>query len=217
MIKKGDFVQISYTAKEYETGHVFDTTDKDIALKAGLNPRATYKPIIICVGEGDVIPGLDDALVGKKPLETLNLRLEPEHAFGKKQANLIERIQSGKFTKEGINPQVGMPVTVNGKQGYIIASGAGRTLVDFNHPLANKVVQYSVVIHQIVQDTQKQVESVVDKLRMNATATLEGTNVIITTPVQLPDFFKEVIEKQLKKLIPVVSSVTLNHAKPTSN
>ena len=64
MIKKGDFVELDYTAKVKEGNFVFDTTSAAVAKEtSSFNPKFKYQPIIICVGEQQLIKGLDAALI----------------------------------------------------------------------------------------------------------------------------------------------------------
>lgn len=59
----GDTVVVDYTGK-LVTGKIFDTSDKDAAVKGKVfNPQAPYKPIRFPVGEKKVIPGWDEGLM----------------------------------------------------------------------------------------------------------------------------------------------------------
>ena len=67
MVKKGDFVKIEYTGRIKITGKVFDTSDEEIAKTKKIhNPSLNYGPLTICVGEGNVMKGLDAQLEGKE-------------------------------------------------------------------------------------------------------------------------------------------------------
>ncbi|HIJ11552.1 TPA: peptidylprolyl isomerase, partial [Candidatus Woesearchaeota archaeon] len=83
MIAKGDFIELHYTGKLLD-GSVFDTTDEAIAKESGIHsPRTKFGPTIICVGEKQLLPGLDAGLVGKK-LGKHTIELQAQDAFGKR-------------------------------------------------------------------------------------------------------------------------------------
>jgi FKBP-type peptidyl-prolyl cis-trans isomerase SlyD len=214
MITQGSFIHVSYTGYDHQTGAVFDTTDPAVAKSIGHNAQ----PITICVGQGQLLPKVEDALIGKKALESVDLILSPEDAFGKKDSKLIQLVSLAKFKHEKITPQVGLPVNVNNHTGYIVSVGAGRVLVDFNHPLANKTVRFHVTVLRIVTDVKEQVEAVLSQLRVPATASVTGQDVVLTFSSDLPPHLGEIIEKHIKKVIPSVQKVTCeSHAKPTKS
>ena len=67
MIKKNDFVEVEFIAKTKDTGQVFDLTDEKIAKENKVyDLNYKYKPIIVCIGQEDVIKGLDEALENKE-------------------------------------------------------------------------------------------------------------------------------------------------------
>ena len=67
-VKKGDFIEIEYTGSLKETGQIFDTSDESIAKSNDLTDQVTsYGPIVVCVGQNQVIKGIDEELIGKEP------------------------------------------------------------------------------------------------------------------------------------------------------
>ena len=64
-IKKGDFIELDYTGTLKDEGVVFDTTIKEIGTASNLQRQSEYKPIIICVGEGYILPKIEEEIVGK--------------------------------------------------------------------------------------------------------------------------------------------------------
>ena len=79
-VNKGDFVELNYTGKIMPEEIIFDTTVKEVAEKAGLEHdhehnhdqdnnhehehSHEYKPLIVCIGERHVLPGLDAKISG---------------------------------------------------------------------------------------------------------------------------------------------------------
>jgi len=164
-VKKGDFIEIEYTGRTKEDNHVFDTTS-ELTAKANTihSPKTKYGPIIICIGEHDILPGLDANLDGKEVGKSYNIELPPEKAFGKKDAKLVQLIPTNKFRQSNINPFVGLQVNVDGAMGTIKTLGGGRSLVDFNHPLSGRVVVYEIKINKLVTDKKEQLTGVLELL-----------------------------------------------------
>ena len=77
--------------------------DEKTAKENGLfEERVEYKPITICIGQGQIIKGLDKALVGKEPEKQYTIEIKAEDAYGKKNAKLIQLISTSKFRKENL-------------------------------------------------------------------------------------------------------------------
>ena len=158
--QKGDFVTLNYTGK-LEDGTVFDTTDEKVAKEAGLEGTKEMSPVTICVGENMLVKGLDAAITGKDK-GSFSVTLKPEEAFGKKDPKLLQVIPTQQLVKQGIQPQPGLELNIDGRYGVVRRTGGGRTTVDFNHPLASQEVTYEVEILDKVTDLEAQVRAIID-------------------------------------------------------
>ncbi len=200
-IKHGDFIEVSYSAK-LKDGDVFDTTDEKVANEHDLEgSKERYGNLIICVGEGQILQGLDKKLEGKK-VGRYTIELSPEEGFGKKSAKLIQLINTQKFVKQGVFPQVGLQVQVDHMMGVVKSVSGGRTIVDFNHPLSGKDVVYDVtIVRKVTNDLEKArgyLHLLLDK--SVEVSEHEGTLTIITK-MKLPDAITKHLEEKLKKHI----------------
>ncbi len=156
-IEKGDFIKLNYTG-EIE-GNIFDTTDEETAKNAGIfNETAAYGPVIIHVGSGHVVEGLDEALVGKEPGEEFEIDVPPEKAFGAHNETLVESVPVTKFKE---NPEIGTRIQLEGREGMVVNKIGRRVLVDFNHPLAGKTAHYTVTILEKVDSIEEQVQGLI--------------------------------------------------------
>ncbi|MBR9700309.1 peptidylprolyl isomerase [Candidatus Woesearchaeota archaeon] len=160
--KEGDWIRLDYTGK-LSDGKVFDTTVKDIAEKEGLSGTRDSAPVIICLGERMLLPGLDAAIIGKEKGD-LTITLKPEDAFGKKDPKLLQVIPTPQLVKQGIRPQTGMELNIDGKYGIVRMTGGGRTTVDFNHPIASQEVTYELKIIEQVTDAKDEIGAILDML-----------------------------------------------------
>ncbi|GAG16317.1 unnamed protein product, partial [marine sediment metagenome] len=157
-IKKKDFVEIEYTGKLKEENIIFDTTDEKIAKENKLHNH-DYGPVTICVGEEQLLKGLDKNIEGKETGKEYDFDINPEDAFGKKNAKLIQLIPTNKFKQQKIQPMPGMQLNIDGVVGTVKTVSGGRTLVDFNHPLSGKELSYKIKINKKITDDKEKLSS----------------------------------------------------------
>jgi FKBP-type peptidyl-prolyl cis-trans isomerase 2 len=161
-VKEGDFIKLQYTGKVQETDEIFDTTDEKVAEEAGLHvENKLYGPIPIIVGGDHVLKAMDDALIGLEEGEEKNLDITPEEGFGVRDPNLMQLIPMSEFRKQGIKPQIGLNITLEGKTGKIRSVSGGRIRVDFNHELAGKNLNYQIKVGEIITDDEDKVKSLI--------------------------------------------------------
>ncbi len=200
-IKDKDFVEIEYTGK-IKDGSIFDTTDEKIAKDNNIySEKMEFCPIIICVGEQQIIKGLDKNIIDKEP-GSYTIELSPEDAFGKKSAKLIQLISTSKFKQQNITPMPGLQVNIDGLIGVIKTVSGGRTLVDFNHPLAGKDITYNIKVNRIVTDPKEKISSFL-KFGLNLKdfeVNVENNKAAIVLKKEIPKEIKESIAKKLKDL-----------------
>ncbi len=180
-IQVGDFIKLSYTGM-LDDGSVFDTTDENLAKEKGIhNPRVVYAPVLLIVGRQQVIRGLDEALLGMKKGEEKEVTIPPEKAFGQINNDLINVIPFSHFEKQRLNPVPGMIVNVNGRDGMVRSVGAGRVIVDFNHPLAGKTLKYKLKVEDILETPEKRLNALFEDSGLTGSVKLEKDVVIVET------------------------------------
>lgn len=212
MIKEKEFIELEYTGKLKEDNIIFDTTDEKTAKENKIDQENTeYKPIIICVGQGQVIKGLDKELVGKEIQKPYTIEVKAEEAYGKKNAKLIQLIQTSKFLKQNIQPMPGLQVNIDGMMGLVKTVSGGRTLVDFNHPLSGKDLIYNIKINRRIDDNKEKINSI---LKVNlgikdAEIKTENNKATITTKQEIPQQLQEELKKKLKELLPNIEEITI--------
>ena len=209
-IKKSDFVEIEYTGMIKEDNSIFDTTDKKLAEDNGFyNENTEYGPIVVCIGEQHILAGLERALEGKEPGK-YKIELKPEDAFGKKDAKLIQLISTSKFRKQNIQPIPGLQVNIDGVMGIVKTVSGGRTLVDFNHPLAGKDLVYEVDVKRIVEDDKEKVKSYI-KLALNlkdVNVKIEDNEANVELKKEIPKEAEKQLAKKIQELIPALKKVS---------
>jgi FKBP-type peptidyl-prolyl cis-trans isomerase 2 len=204
-IKKKDFVEVEYTGKLKEDNLIFDTTDEKLARENGMyDQNASYGSIVICIGEGQLLAGLDKQIEGKE-IGEYDFDLTPEEGFGKKDAKLIQLIPTSKFKKDKVQPVPGMQVNIDGVVATIKSVSGGRTLVDFNHPLSGRDLNYKIKLNRLVEDKKEKIESYL-KLQIGlkeVKVEIKDDKAEIELPI--PEEAQKELSKKIKELVGVES------------
>ncbi len=130
-IEKDAVASVHYTGTLPETGEVFDSSEG-------------RDPLTFLVGHKQMIPGFEQELMGAKKGERRTFTLEPERAYGEKNAEAIQQIPSEMFGD--IKPEPGMTL-MSDVGPFNVVSVEGETVtVDFNHKLAGETLQFSVEV-----------------------------------------------------------------------
>jgi FKBP-type peptidyl-prolyl cis-trans isomerase SlyD len=90
-------------------------------------------------GYGGLLAGLERAVEGKAPGETVRVQLEPEDAFGDYDADLL-RLEPAERYGEGI--AAGMQVEEDGSLYLVTDVADGKVVLDGNHPLAGMALRF---------------------------------------------------------------------------
>ena len=157
-VNEGSFIKLRFTG--LSDGIVFDTTEEEKAREAGIfNPQKEYEPIVVRLGGMHIIPGLDEALVGKEVGEKGTVEIPPEKAYGPRDESLIRSAPVKNFAEK---PQVGMRISSDGQEGVVASIVGKRAVVDFNHVLAGKTLTYEYEIEALVESPEEQVQGLID-------------------------------------------------------
>ena len=134
-IENGDTVSVNYTGR-LEDGTVFDSS---------LNEGRT--PLSAKLGQGQLIPGFENGLIGMGIGETKTIEIESSDAYGDYNPAMINEVERAKFpegVKSGDMLQ-GMsdrgPVTVK-----VVEVKEDTVVVDANHPLAGKKLIFDLEV-----------------------------------------------------------------------
>jgi len=218
-VSKKDFIEIEYTGMLKDDNTVFDTTNQEVAKKNNLEARSGYEPVVICIGEQQLLKGIDDNLEGKDIGKEYDIVLKPEDAFGPKNAKLIQLVPTNKFRKQNIQPMPGLQMNIDGVVGTIKTVSGGRTMVDFNHPLAGKELLYKIKINRKITDDKEKLSGYI-KLSLGTKEfeiVLENNNAKIKLKHEIPKEAEERLAKKITELIPKISKVEFTVTKTDKN
>ena len=140
-------VSIHYTLTN-DAGDVLDTSEGK-------------EPLKYLHGAGNIIPGLERALLDKTAGEELNVTVEPADGYGEHREELIQKVPREAF--QGVEQlDVGLRVqaqTQNGPvMGVITDVGEAEVTVDGNHELAGQRLHFAVKIEDVRTANQEELD-----------------------------------------------------------
>lgn len=121
------------TASIHYTGTLDDGTEFDSSKERG--------PLQFKLGDGAVIPGFEQAVLGLKVGESKKVRLEPKDAYGEPKKELIFEVTS-KGAPDDL--KVGSIVPFSNTIGTITKITDELITVDANHPLAGEALTFEI-------------------------------------------------------------------------
>jgi len=132
------------------------TLHLSLGLKDGTVAESTFEeePLTFTMGDGSLVEGLELGLYGLKAGNTQRLVLEPEQAYGLHDPDKLHQLSRSEFSTE-LELEPGVIIgfdTPTGEElsGTIISLTDETVEVDFNHPLAGRVVVFEVEIIAVV-------------------------------------------------------------------
>ena len=139
MIKEGSKVKVHYTGK-LEDGKVFDTSnDKD--------------PIEVVLGEGTLIKGFEEGLLGMKSGEKKTIEVESKDAYGDYVEGRIQEVEKSKLPED---IKVGMVLQANSEAGSMVILikeiKEDTAILDANHPLAVRKLIFDLDVVEVTND-----------------------------------------------------------------
>jgi FKBP-type peptidyl-prolyl cis-trans isomerase 2 len=138
-VKKGDTVKVHYHGK-LTNGETFDSSEGK-------------EPLEFKVGEGSVIKGFDEGVMGMQIGDRKTIQVPIEDAYGPKNEEMLIEFPKDRFPSD-MNPEVGMPLTMSNGSGQnfrvtIIEVKDDSVILDANHPLAGEDLIFDIELVEI--------------------------------------------------------------------
>ena len=127
-----------------------------------IDSSANADPLTYLQGAGNIIPGLENALLGLRAGDQREVRVAPEEGYGLVIAELVQQVPVEMFQGvEKIEP--GMTFQAQDQSGYIqrveVKSVDGNMVtIDANHPLAGQHLNFNVAIVEVRPATEEEIE-----------------------------------------------------------
>lgn len=129
----GDTVRVHYRGT-LENGEEFDSSEG-------------REPLEFTLGEGCVIPGFEEGVLGLEEGESRTVSIAPEDAYGPRNEELVHNVEADAFAGEA--PYVGAAVQLVAPDGSLLDATISEVrgdevVLDFNHPLAGKTLKFDI-------------------------------------------------------------------------
>lgn len=139
VIGEGTKVTLHFSVK-LDSGEVVDSTFDN-------------QPAIFTVGDGNLLPGFEKALFGMSAGEEAEHAILPEDGFGQHNPGNVQEIPRADFADE-IELEPGLMLSFADAQkselpGVVAEVHDDVVLVDFNHPLAGRIIHFQVKILEV--------------------------------------------------------------------
>lgn len=141
-------VTIDYTLTD-DQGNVIDSS------KGG-------EPLAYIHGLGNIIPGLENALEGKKAGDAMNVSVTPTEGYGERDDSLMQAVPREMFEAPD-EIQAGMQFHTMTEDGNtvvvtVVEVSPETITVDANHPLAGQQLNFDVTIVEVRDATEDELE-----------------------------------------------------------
>jgi FKBP-type peptidyl-prolyl cis-trans isomerase SlyD len=146
-IAKNTVVSIHYTLRD-NSGNIIDSSDGGA-------------PLTYIQGIGNLIPGMEEGLEGRKQGEKFDIKVSPEKGYGTRNDQLIQKVPRSAFGQQEL--KAGMQFQAQGEQGgtqivTITEVGSESVTVDGNHPLAGVDLSFAVEVMSVRAATKDELD-----------------------------------------------------------
>ncbi len=148
MIGNGKVVSIHYTLSD-GGGKVLDSSEGE-------------EPMEYLHGAGNIVPGLEKALEGKKAKDSLKAVVSPEDGYGEREDGEPQAVPREAFPADA-DLEVGMEIAAEDDDGdltplWIVGVSKDHVMVDKNHPLAGETLHFAVEVVSVRDATPDEIE-----------------------------------------------------------
>ena len=136
----GNTVKVHYAVK-LDDGTVFDS-------------NFNLEPLTFTIGQGQVIPGFEQAVIGMTPGTSRTVRVSSDEAYGLYNKELVSEVDRKEFPAD-FKFEVGQHLQI--PQGFeqpmlatVLNVSEARITLDINHPLAGKDLTIDIQLIEIL-------------------------------------------------------------------
>ena len=138
--KKGDTVKVHFTGK---------TRDGEI-----IGSTAGIEPVIVKIGAGQAMKGLEKGIVGLCEGETKTIKVSPSDGYGVRHDDLIVTVSKNALPKN-VKAEIGSTFKINQANEIpveitVLNIDDENVTLDANHPLAGKTLFFEVELVSIL-------------------------------------------------------------------
>ena len=135
VVETGRQISIEYTLSIDPEGVVDTNVDSD--------------PLIYVQGSQQIVPALEKALEGKAVGDTVDVSIDPKDGYGERSEEAFQEVSKSQVPVEA--QKVDTVLQGHDNEGGVVNARVSEVrdetvVLDFNHPLAGKTLQFSVKI-----------------------------------------------------------------------
>jgi FKBP-type peptidyl-prolyl cis-trans isomerase SlyD len=145
-IENNKIISFHYTLT-LDSGEIIDSSDgKD--------------PLTVLIGGNQIIPGLEKELIGLAVGDKKDVKVQPEEGYGTTVDDLIHRVEKTRLPNAA-DMKIGEMLRAQGEndeifEGVVIAIDEEIISIDFNHPLAGKILNFATEIVEVRDSTEEE-------------------------------------------------------------
>jgi len=136
-IAKDSVVRFHYTVAEVGQESLESSKDRE--------------PLAILYGHGNIIPGLETAMLDREAGESFGVDVSAADAYGEKRDGLSQRVPKKHFGAQKLEPGMQVVLQTNFGPRAVTIQKVGMSVVDvdLNHPMAGKDLHFDVEIVEV--------------------------------------------------------------------
>lgn len=126
--------------------------------QATLESSRSGSPLVILYGRGNIIPGLEQGLLGHQAGESFEVKVPPDQAYGEYREGLTQRVPRKHFKGAKLVPgmQVVLPTRDGQRPMTVLKVGVSVVDVDLNHPMAGKTLSFAIEVLDVREATAEE-------------------------------------------------------------
>ncbi len=141
---------------------MYVTIDYALTLESGqeIDKSPEGQPLGFIAGTGQIIPGLEKALIGRIAGDSAKVVVEPKDAYGPVKDDLFQEVPNSQFPSD-VDVKAGMAFEAQGPNGPFMITVAkindnDTVTVDLNHPMAGKQLHFDVNVVEVREPTAEE-------------------------------------------------------------
>ncbi len=145
-IEKDRVVRFHYTVSEVGQEPIESSKDRD--------------PLTILIGHGNIIPGLENAMMDKEAGDSFGVDVAAADAYGERREGMTQRVPKKHFGNTRLQPGQQVVLQTNFGPRAVTVQKVGMSVVDvdLNHPMAGKDLHFDVEIVDVREASPEEIE-----------------------------------------------------------
>ena len=125
-----------------------------------LESSSDREPLAILYGHGNIIPGLETAMLDREAGESFAVDVTAADAYGEKRDGLSQRVPKKHFGAQKLEPGMQVVLQTNFGPRAVTIQKVGMSVVDvdLNHPMAGKDLHFEVEIVEVREASAEELE-----------------------------------------------------------